>query len=299
MENEGKIAFVLSGGGKLASTELGMLTALVEARVRPDIVIGSSAGALIGSVFAGSPDRDGLIAVRGLWEDFLLDADLRWDVRDALARLVSRGRRRRTQRALRSALARYLMRESFEELPVHFECVGLDMVAGREVWFDSGPLVPALLVAAAAPAIMEPVKIGDTYYCDGGVVNPFPIDRAVRLGARTIYFLQITDMERSLGFPRSLWEVGLTGMVLRWRHQKMVAGLPPDVTVHMLPVGRADPSSGPQVLRRIMGIDLRDPYQESERRIREAYLSTKAYLATSAKLRYSGPAAVWQEADRD
>jgi NTE family protein len=108
------------------------------------------------------------------------------------------------------------------------------------------------------PGILPPVKIGDEHFIDGGIVNSIPVGRAVALGAKTIYVLQVGRLERALRPPRWPWEVGLVAFEVARRHRFAhdLRSLPDDVQLHVLPTGgSAAPAyndvSGQLRLRRI------------------------------------------------
>ncbi len=88
-----------------------------------------------------------------------------------------------------------------------------------------------------------PVRINGEHFLDGGLVDSIPVGRAVELGARTIYVLQVGRIDRSLRVPRQPWEVAAVAFEIarRHRYERSMAGLPDDVTVHVLPTGTPSP----------------------------------------------------------
>jgi NTE family protein len=89
------------------------------------------------------------------------------------------------------------------------------------------------------PGILPPVKIGDEHFIDGGIVNSIPVGRAVALGAKRIYVLQVGRLEQALRPPRWPWEVGLVAFEIARRHRFAhdLRSLPEDVELHVLPTG--------------------------------------------------------------
>jgi NTE family protein len=130
-----------------------------------------------------------------------------------------------------------------EDLAVRFECVAASIERASEHWFDSGPLVDAVMASAAVPGILPAVQIDGEHYLDGGIVNSIPVSRAVELGARTLYVLHVGRLDRPLEPPRWPWEVGLVAFEIARRHRFLgdLARLPDDITVHVLPTGQTDP----------------------------------------------------------
>ncbi|MQY07653.1 patatin-like phospholipase family protein [Actinomadura macrotermitis] len=277
----GPIAFVLSGGGKMASTELGMLAALTEAGIHPDLVLGSSAGAMIGAVFAdraGRADTTGLDAVYECWTEILTARPLRWSVPHGLYRLVSPAARARARECLRTILERHIGARTFEELGVRFECNALQLNTMSEHWFGSGPLVPAVLAAGAAPAILSHTRVDGKVYLDGGFLDPVPLDRALQLGARTVYVLQASDFAHARRFPRALWEAGIAEGTFRIMFSSLLDNLPEGTEVHLLPIGRRNTPHGVNMIRQIYGFDAGRARDEGERYMEAAYRATAAYL---------------------
>jgi NTE family protein len=126
-----------------------------------------------------------------------------------------------------------------EELKIPFQCVAASIERAAEQWFDSGPLIDVLLASCAVPGILPPVRIGEEHFIDGGIVNSIPVNRAVTLGAKRIYVLQVGRLEQPLRPPRRPWEVGLVAFEIARRHRFShdLNALPPGVQLHVLPTG--------------------------------------------------------------
>ncbi|MGI5170724.1 patatin-like phospholipase family protein [Spirillospora sp. CA-253888] len=278
MTLNGPVAFVLSGGGKLAGAEIGMLMALSEAGIRPDLVVGSSAGALIGAVFAANRDDAGLTAVRAFWKEALTAPELAWLAPNTVRRLVSPAARRRAHNRLRVLAGEYLGSRKFADLDTPFGCNAFDLVSGRQHWFAEGPVVPALLAATAAPGLMTLVRRRNAVYVDGGLVDPVPIGRALQSGARTVYVLQVTDFDRPLRLPEDLVRLGLIETAARLRVLRQLESAGPGTTVLMLPLGRPITSRGLNLVRRFAGVSAVSAVRENERHMWLAYKATAAYL---------------------
>ena len=229
---------MLSGGGNLGALQLGMLRALLEHDVRPDLVVGCSVGAINGAGFADAPTVEGIAGIEALWVDLdkhdLLPSG--WANAVALAR---RGEAIHDLSGLRHMAEETLRATTFEELAVHFECVATDVAGAREVWFDSGPIVEPILASSALPAIYPAVEIDGVRYLDGGIVNDVPISRAVELGARTIYILQVGSFMRTRREPRRPLDVVVQAYWVARHHRfkRELDALPHDVDVHVLPTG--------------------------------------------------------------
>ena len=188
-----RVAFVLSGGGSLGATQVGMLRALFEAGVEPDMLIGTSVGAVNAAWVAGWPSSEGLDRLAKIWTGLRRDDvfPLGWT---AAMGLLGRGNHLISSGGLRSILERHMAYQRLEQaqLPVHV--VATELKSGRATVLSSGPAVPALLASCAIPGVFPPVTIGRRELVDGGVANHTPVATAFELGARLIYVL-------SIGYP--------------------------------------------------------------------------------------------------
>ena len=193
---------VLGGGGVLGAHEVGMLRSLSEAEVRPDIVVGTSVGAINGAFVAADPagaaDRLG-----ELWRGSHLQRAFSGTLLSRAARAAWSGTHLHSIEPLRQMLDDALPVADFADLKLPFNCVAsIERASAR--WFTSGPLVPAVLASCAVPALLPPVKIDGEHYFDGGLVHSIPIGRAIDLGARTVYVLHVGRIERPLAPPGRL-----------------------------------------------------------------------------------------------
>jgi NTE family protein len=182
------VAFVLSGGASLGAVEVGMLAALRERGVTPDVVVGTSVGALNGAWLAGHPDApiDDLVDV---WKEIH-----RADVfpADAARGLLAFAGRRRSffdEAALRSLIERHLTFDRLEDAAIPLHVGAVEVLTGREVLLSSGPAVESILASAALPALYDPVEIDGVAYMDGGVGSNTPISHAISLDVDRIWVL--------------------------------------------------------------------------------------------------------------
>jgi NTE family protein len=271
----GEVAFVLGGGGLLGAHEVGMLAALAERRIHPDVVLGTSIGAVNGALYAAEPGPEGVARLRSLWRD----SDALW-AGGALQRLTTLARTRTYLQPfgeVRDRLAAVLPVQRVEELAVRFQCVAASIERAAEHWFTEGPLAEVVLASCAVPGVLPPVRVNGEHFIDGGIVNSIPVNRAVSLGARTIYVLQVGRLEQSLKPPRWPWEVGLVAFEVARRHRFAhdLHSLPDGVDLHVLPTGGSvapayTDVSGPLRLRRLAGT--------VQRQIDSAYEASLQYL---------------------
>jgi NTE family protein len=182
------VAFVLSGGGVLGAAQVGQLQALIARGIRPDVVVGTSVGALNAASIAIDPTQEGLERLADVWRSLRAE-DIFPGSRFARAwNIVSRGDHIHPNTGLRKLVDQLPVR-TFEEAAVPLWVSATNLRTGEEQWFSSGPLMRAILASTALPGIFPPVAIDGELYIDGGVVNNVPISRAVELGARRVYVL--------------------------------------------------------------------------------------------------------------
>jgi len=235
-----EVAFVLGGGGVLGAHEVGMLQALAERGIRPDVILGTSIGAVNGAMFAADPTITGVERLGRLWAETNLSGGVS---AGALLRRISTLARTGTHLQaldeIRLRLVEALPVERVEQLEVPFQCVAASIERAAEHWFAEGDLADVVLASCAVPGILAPVLIGDEHYIDGGIVNSIPVDRAVALGAKTVYVLQVGRLERPLQPPRWPWEVGLVAFEVARRHRfaSDLVSLAGRVDLHVLPTG--------------------------------------------------------------
>ena len=232
-------AFVLGGGGVLGAAEAGMAHALLEAGVRPDLVCGTSIGAINGAAIAGDPTPEGARQLLTIWDALAERGILAGSILRRLTGVMRRRTALHGNSALRQLLRDRLPALTFEELAVPFECVAASIENAREHWFNAGDLVEPVLASCALPGVFPPVKIGEEHFFDGGLVNSVPLDRAVAHGADTVWVMHVGRLEEELSPPRFPWEVAFVAFEISRRHRfhSDLERVSPDVTVHVLPTG--------------------------------------------------------------
>jgi NTE family protein len=232
-------AFVLGGGGVLGAAEVGMARALLEAGVHPDLVCGTSVGAINGAAIAADPTPEGAQHLLGIWDALAQEGVLDGSVIRRVGEVVRRRTSLHGSGALRRMLRDRLPAHTFEDLAVPFECVAASIERAREHWFSTGDLIEPVLASCALPGVFPPVRIGDEHFFDGGLVNSIPLDRAVALGAETVWVLHVGRLEEELAAPRFLWEVAFVSFEISRRHRfhSDLERVGSDIIVHVLPTG--------------------------------------------------------------
>jgi NTE family protein len=189
-----RTAFVLAGGASLGAMQVGMLRGLYERGIAPDLLVGTSAGALNAAYIASRPQTvttaEELAHVwRGLHREDIFPINPRM----VISGLANHRDHLVPDTGLRRLAARHLQIERLEHASIPLHLVAFDLLSGREVRLSDGPARDAVLAAAAIPGVLPPVRQGDRLLVDGGVVNNTPISHAVELGAERIYVLATED----------------------------------------------------------------------------------------------------------
>jgi NTE family protein len=159
-----KIGLVLSGGGAKGFAHVGALKALNEAGIFPDVISGVSAGAIAGALYADhhSPEEIMLLfSERKIYKyiEFIIP---------------KRGLLKMT--GLTKIISRSLRSKTFKDLSIPLFVAATDLNNGKSVYFNKGDLLKSVLASATVPVLFPPMKIEDTVYVDGGVLNNFPVD---------------------------------------------------------------------------------------------------------------------------
>jgi NTE family protein len=274
-DRDWNVAFVLGGGGVLGAHEVGMLQALAEAGIRPDLIVGTSVGAINGVLVAADPSQ-AVARLGALWRDQAVGEAFGGSLFGRVATLARSGTHLHSNAPLRHMLQELLPVRRIEDLAVPFQCVAASVERAAAHWFSHGPIVPAVLASAAVPGLLPPVSIGGEHFFDGGLVHSIPVGRAVALGAREVYVLHVGRIEMPLAVPRRPWEVALVAFEIarRYRFAEEMASLPTGVTVHVLPAGINGVRSGAELSQ----LRYRD-FSRVDEHIERAHQASAAYLA--------------------
>lgn len=182
-------AFVLSGGGSLGAVQVGMLLGLSDRQVIPDLLVGSSVGALNAAFLAGRPGPAGAAQLAEVWRGLRRSDVFPTSPGRLIRAATGRANCLADPRPLRRLVESQLTYERLEDAPWPVTVVTTEVTTGREVVLSSGPAVEAVMASAALPAVFPPVCVDDHLLMDGGVVNNTPISVALSLGADVIYVL--------------------------------------------------------------------------------------------------------------
>ena len=277
-ERSFETAFVLGGGGAWGAYEVGMLRALLEADIVPDIVLGTSVGAINGAAFAAEPGLECVDRLEKVWTELDSGGVFEGSILTRIGTAVRSRTHLYTNETLKRMLVEALGEPRIEELAIPFQCVAASIEHATDHWFTEGPVVEAVLASCAVPGLLPPVEIDGEHFLDGGLVDSVPLGRAVRLGAKRIYILHAGRVDQPLTAPRQPWEVASVVFEIARRHRlsRAFADLPAGVAAHLLPTGNT-PSDADEGIGRYLRY--RD-YSRAHDRIQRAYQASATYLKT-------------------
>jgi NTE family protein len=183
------IAFALQGGGSLSAAEVGMLRALTEHGIVPDLVVGASAGALNAVAFAANPTLAGIDQLDAMWRSLRRRHVAPLSARILLAAAAGHSGGLVSNAPLRRFIQARLPISALTETTIPAHVVATDLESGEPVVLSRGDAVSALLASSAFPGLYPPVTIGGRKLIDGGVAADVPVLQAEALGATVTYVL--------------------------------------------------------------------------------------------------------------
>jgi NTE family protein len=171
-----------------------MLHALYERGIRPDLLVGTSAGALNAAYIASRPASvDTSIELGHVWRGLHRQDIFPLHAPTLIGGLGNHQDHLVPDRPLRRLVARHLQLDRLEHAEVPLHLIAFDLLSGEEVRLSQGSAEQAVLAAAAIPGVLPAVPWGKRQLVDGGVVNNTPISHAVELGAERIFVLSTQD----------------------------------------------------------------------------------------------------------
>ena len=225
------VGFVLGGGGSLGAVQVGMLEALTDQRVTPDLVTGTSVGSLNGAVIARNP-TGAANRLSHAWARITRNQIFPGGLL-AQARTLQHSKTHLfPNTGLAAVIADFLgATTTFDDLTLPFAAVTMDIATAAPFVIDAGSLLPALLASAAIPGVFPPVDHDGRRLYDGGVVANVPLRQAVAMGARSLVVLDCTFPGHLLPPPESLAETVLFTAMVTMRSQSILEA--PLVAAHV------------------------------------------------------------------
>lgn len=194
-----RVALVLGGGGARGLAHVGVLEELENANIPIDLIVGCSAGSLVGSLYADYPNAAYLKALLPLLcRNILMDFNI-WEARYGLCQ----------GRSMRKFLRTHLSAKNFNELQIPFYVVATDLCTGELVPIGGGPIIPAVEASCSIPFVFSPVELHGRILVDGCVIDPIPVRIARQIGAELVIAV---DLQKLL--PRTV-PSNLFGIAIR------------------------------------------------------------------------------------
>ena len=219
-----RVGLVLSGGAVRGAAHLGVLQVLDEAGIRPDLVVGVSAGAVVGGLYCAGLSPAALQQTA---------RELNWN---HLARLVRPRLGLFDISRLEQAIDDMTGGLTFEGLKIPFAAVAVDIICGKLVIFRQGPLARAIHASCAIPGLFNPVEDGDRLLIDGGALNNLPVAIARDMGADYVIAVDLLPLPTTpADWPKNIlemWSLSVYTLMRRtrsWEGQLADVHIQPDI----------------------------------------------------------------------
>lgn len=190
----GRRALVLSGGGNLGAIQVGILRAVYAASFRPDLIVGTSIGALNGAVLAFHPGDQGLTRLTRIWSNLRHDLSFAYNPLHLLRNAAFKRHCLVDSTFLRRILEEHIPEDDFAaaELPLYL--VATNLTQGTKEVFTHGRVSDAVLASAAVPGLLCPVEIGGQVYVDGAVMANLDLETAVDAAADEVLAIDLSGL---------------------------------------------------------------------------------------------------------
>ena len=207
-----RVALVLSGGAARAFAHLGVLRVLEREGLKPDLIVGTSAGAMVGAYYAAGKSVSEIEAIAARLDlTTLIDID---PVRTLLGGFgLGLAKGERLEAFLRESLDLPL-----QALPTPFVAVATDLNTGESVLLNHGDTPRALRASSAVPGLYEPVRAGGRMLADGQIASPLPVGAARKLGARVVVAVDVVYPPQNASLTNPLSVLFQTVTISTWRH---------------------------------------------------------------------------------
>ena len=233
------VALCLSGGGARGAAQAGVVIELVAHGLRPDLIVGTSIGAWNGSWLAAHPEIESAAVLQAWWGDPEVRRMMRGMLLGYAGAIAWRRSAALSAGRVEHLLGRALGRVTFQELPIPLAIGACDLLSGDLIYFDRGPVAAAVRASSAIPTVLPPVPLDDRLFLDGGVIDNFGVNEAVRRGARTIILVDASTSELSrlpVGLGAIIDRATLVAQVHQ-RRRSLAAAAGAGVPLHLIEVG--------------------------------------------------------------
>lgn len=230
-------AFVLSGGGNRGALQAGAVQVLMcEAGIQPDLLVGTSVGAVNAAFLAMGPTPERAGELVELWSELSGGEVFPGSLPERFWHLARRDDHLYSSAGLRHLLETHLSYRRLEEAAVPLVVVATELATGRERRLDAGPVVQAVLASAAIPGVFPPVNWGGTLLIDGAIAANVPLAAAAAKGAREAWVFDTGQPCEEPHQPRSAIDVALQALALATtaRAQAELACPPGGIAIHHL-----------------------------------------------------------------
>ncbi|MEM7134499.1 MAG: patatin-like phospholipase family protein [Chloroflexota bacterium] len=220
------LAFVFSGGANLGAIQVGMLKALHEEGFVPDLIVGTSVGALNGATIANHGMAGGIEILEEIWVGLNKDDIFPGGVWSQAMTLVRSWLHLYENSGLAKVIRHALTVDRLEDLATPFAVTATELVTHRSVLFTAGKIEPLLLASTSLPSIYPPVEIDGINYIDGGITNGTPMNSALSLGAKSMVVLDAGGNSCTPGDPPKHVAELLTTVLSSALRQKVLVEAP-------------------------------------------------------------------------
>jgi NTE family protein len=283
------IAFVLSGGGNLGALQVGALQVLMAEGVYPDMLVGTSAGAVNVAFLASDPTLEGAKQLAEIWKRIKKDNIYPGGPLSMAMHLATQQDSLCTRKNLAAFLQRHTPKgvRTFRDMKIPLYIIATDLLTGHRYLFGDDPnehVVDAILASTAIPPVFPPWFYQGRLLVDGGVSDNLPIDVAAEKGSTEIYAL---DILRDGPMDDGHWNVmevatlSIMGLIAQQRNRDLsIYSSIPGLTLHYLPLYASRPMA-------FDDFDHATELIENGREAAQAYLSELELTKTRKKITQS------------
>ena len=231
-------ALVLSGGGVLGALQAGILRALFRTPYRPDLIVGTSAGAINGAFLSFQPDAEGADDLVNIWSSLRDKSLFMFNPLRVAYQMFTQKLCLFNSDLLEELVVQYAPADDFGATKIPLYITTTNLSRGRKEVFHEGPISRAILASTALPGFFCPVEIDGDQYVDGGVLANLDLETALDLGATEILAI---DLSRCIDGQRpdsmvSLWMQTLD-VIQRERVESEMARLAPKAHITLIQPG--------------------------------------------------------------